>query len=128
MIWIPCLPNTGDRDPDSPTGMNRPSLTQSCRNLTIDDLDRSGEVRLREVPDPLGSITHDDFLLRPAPAALPGFYVDALAKLFSRLDGAGVSSGTRVADRVACLVPGGLGEDAPQLGFPCVGRLAGSLA
>jgi len=34
MIWIPCLPNTGDSDPNSPPGMNRPPLTQACRNLT----------------------------------------------------------------------------------------------
>jgi transposase-like protein len=34
MIWIPCLPNTGDSDPiasgDEPT-----PLTQACRNLTL---------------------------------------------------------------------------------------------
>jgi hypothetical protein len=80
-----------------------------------DDLDRSGKIWLRKIPNPLGSITHDDFLFRPAPAAIPGFQVDALAKFFSRLDGAGVSCGTRVADRVAFLVPGGLREVWTQI-------------
>jgi hypothetical protein len=39
MIWIPCLPNTGDSDPNSPPGMNRPPLTQACRNLTVQQLE-----------------------------------------------------------------------------------------
>ena len=56
--------------------------------IQIDDLNRAGKVLLGEIPDPFGPIAHDDLLFRAAPAALPGFQVDALAKLFGGLDGA----------------------------------------
>src|ERR1035441_2642656 len=56
----------------------------------IDDLHRTWKVLLGEVPDPFGSIPHDHLLRRTAPAALPGFHIDTLAKLFGSLDGAGI--------------------------------------
>src|SRR6266849_9846698 len=83
---------------------------------------------LSKIPDPFGPIAHDDLLSRAAPAALPGFQVDAFAKLFGGLDGAGVGGGIRIADGVALFVPGGLGEGTSQLGFPRMGRLSVRLA
>ncbi len=44
-----------------------------ARMVEIDDLDSAGKVLLGDVPDPFCSIAHDDFLLRSAPAPLPGF-------------------------------------------------------
>ncbi|MEJ7606154.1 MAG: hypothetical protein WKF37_07765 [Bryobacteraceae bacterium] len=68
-----------------------------------------------QIPDPFGSISHDDLLLRAAPAAIPGFEVKAFAKLFGGFDGAGVGSGRGVAQGVAIFIPSGLGEYASQL-------------
>ena len=92
--------------------------------IEIDDLHRAWKMWLGKIPDPFGPIAHDDLLFRAAPAALPGFQIEALAKLFGGLDGAGVGGGIRIADGVAFLVPGGLGEHTSQLGFPRMGRLA----
>ena len=69
-----------------------------ARVIQIDDLHRAGKMLLGQIPDPFGPIAHDDLLFRAAPAALPGFHVDALAKLFGGLDGAGVGGGIRIAD------------------------------
>ena len=66
--------------------------------IEIDDLHRAGKMLVGQIPDPLGSIAHDDFLFGAAPAALPGFHVEPLAKLFGGLDGAGVGSGIRIAN------------------------------
>jgi hypothetical protein len=44
-------------------------------------------MRVGVIPDPLGAIAHDDFLLRAAPAAIPGFQVNAFTKLLGGLDG-----------------------------------------
>lgn len=91
--------------------------------IEIDDLHRARKVLLGQVPDPLGSIAHDDSACRAAPATVPGFQIEALAKLFGRFDSSGVGSRIRVANRVAFLVPGGLGEHATQLDFAGMGRL-----
>src|SRR5436309_15274601 len=83
----------------------------------IDDLSRAREVLIGQIPDPFGSIAHHDLLFRPAPAALPRFQVDTLAKLLRRLDRADVGGRVGIADGVALLIPSRLGEDASQLGL-----------
>lgn len=84
----------------------------------------AGKLQIREVPDPFGPISDDDFLLRAAPAAIPGFQIDAFAELAGGFDRAGISGGVRIADGVAVPIPGGLSEDATQLDFTRVGGLA----
>ena len=99
-----------------------------ARVIEIDNLHRAGKMLVGKIPDPFGPVAHDDLLFRAAPAAVPGFQVDAFAELFGGFDGAGVGGGIRIADGVALLVPRGLGEHASQLDFPRVGRLAVGLA
>ena len=94
----------------------------------IDDLNGTGKVFPGEVPDPFGAVADDDFLLRAVPSAVPGFEVDAFAKLFGVLDGAGVSGGIGIAYGVALLVPCGLRENASEFDFLCVGALLSCLA
>jgi hypothetical protein len=92
--------------------------------VQIDDLNGAWKVGLTQIPDPFGSVAHDDFLLRPAPAAIPGLQVDALTELLGSLNGACVGGRIRIANRVTLLVSSGLSEHAPQLGFARVCRLA----
>ncbi len=92
--------------------------------IQIDDLNGARKMYVGVVPDPFGSITDDRFLRRPAPATVPGFQIDALAKLFGRLDGPRIGSRIRIANRVAFLILSSLGEDASQFDLARVGRLA----
>jgi hypothetical protein len=46
------------------------------------DLGRAWEALIGQIPNPFGSFAHHDLLFRPAPAALPSFQVDSLAKFF----------------------------------------------
>jgi hypothetical protein len=71
----------------------------------------------RQIPDPLGTIAHGDLLFGAAPAPLPGFQIDALAKRFGRPYGAGVGGRIGIANSVAFLVPRGLGKHTTQLNF-----------
>ena len=54
--------------------------------IEIDDLNRAGEVLIGNIPDPFGSIADDDLLFGAAPTALPGFQIEALAKLLRRFN------------------------------------------
>src|SRR6266853_1486075 len=45
--------------------------------IEIHDLDGPGEVLLCDVPNPVGPVAENDLGLRPAPATLPGLYIDA---------------------------------------------------
>ena len=76
--------------------------------VKIDNLHRTGKVLFGKIPDPFGPVTHDDLLFRAAPASLPSFQVESLAKLFGGLDCAGVSGRIRIANRAALGVPRGL--------------------
>ncbi len=80
----------------------------------LDDLHGARKMQMRQIPDPLGSVTHDDLLFGAAPATVPGFQIDALSELFGGLDGSGVGSRIRIANRIAFLVPGGLGNTQPS--------------
>jgi len=94
-----------------------------ARVIQIDDLQRARKMVCGQIPDPFGPIAQDDSLLCAAPAALPGFPVDAFPKLFGSLDGAGVGGGIRIAEGVAFWVSGGLGKHTSQLGVPRMSRL-----
>jgi len=48
--------------------------------IEVDNLDRTGEVFIGDIPDPFGSIANDDFLLRAAPTTPGGFQIDAFSK------------------------------------------------
>src|ERR1035438_3581417 len=91
--------------------------------IKIDNLNGPGEVLIGDIPDPFGSIADDDLLYGTAPAALPGFQIDALAELLGGLNSSDVGSRIGIADREALVIPGRLGEHASQLDFPRVGRL-----
>src|SRR5256885_877296 len=95
-----------------------------ARVIKIDDLHSAGKMQIRQIPDPFGSVTHDDFLCRVAPATIPGFQIDALSKLFGSFDSSCVSGRTRIANRIAFFIPGSLGEDATEFDFASVGWLA----
>src|SRR5207302_5027885 len=94
----------------------------------IDDLDRTGKIRLGKIPDPFGPIAHDDLFCSATPAPVPGLQIIALAELFGSFDGTRVGGGLRIADRVAFFVPPCLGEHASQLHLARMGWLAVSLA
>src|SRR5215831_5124129 len=90
--------------------------------IQIDDLKRAREMFLRQMPDPLGAVAHDDLLLRAAPTALPGFDIQMPPKLFSRFHRAGIGGGIRVTDRIAFRVPLGLSEHASLTLLRAYGR------
>ncbi len=69
-----------------------------ARLLQIDHLHRAGNMLFGPIPDPFGPVTHRDFLSCAAPALIPSFPVEALAKRFGRFNGAGVGGGIRIAD------------------------------
>jgi hypothetical protein len=77
-----------------------------------------------QVPNPFRPVAHHHPEEGAAPAPFPGFLIKALSELLGGFDGAGIGGGIGSADRVAILVPRGLGEDAPQLDFPGMRRLA----
>src|ERR1700692_3672965 len=78
--------------------------------IEIDDLHGAGEVLVGQIPYPFGSVTHDNFLCRAAPATVPGFQIDALSKLFGSFDGSCISSRIRISNGIAFFIPGSLGE------------------
>src|SRR3984957_18993405 len=90
--------------------------------IEIDDLHGAREVLVGQIPYPFGSVTHDNFLCRAAPATVPGFQIDALSKLFGSFDGSCISSRIRISNGIAFFIPGSLGEDAAQFDFAPVGR------
>ena len=53
----------------------------------IDDMKGAGKVSLGDIPDPIGAIAKNHLFVRSAPAALPGFGVEAPAKLLGLFDG-----------------------------------------
>src|SRR5260370_38786760 len=80
-------------------------------------------MQIGEVPDPFGSIGDDDFDLGSAPAAIPGFGIEAFAALLGGFARSGVVGRIRITNGKAFLVAGGLGEDPSQLDFPSMGGL-----
>ena len=78
----------------------------------IDDLDGTGKVLFGEIPDPSGTVAHHDLLFRATPAAVPGFQLEALAKLLGCFNGAGIGSGGGIAEGEAFLIPISLLTDA----------------
>src|SRR5258708_35886581 len=99
-----------------------------ARVIQIDNLHGTGKMLIGKIPDPFGPIPHDDLLFRAAPAALPGFHVNSLSKLFGGFDGAGVGGGIGIANGVTLLLPCGLCEDASQLDLSGMGWLTFRLA
>ena len=96
--------------------------------IQIDDLNRAGKMLLGQIPDPLGTVAEDDFLLGAAPAAIPGFQVQALGKRLGSLNGAGLGGGIGSANRIAFLVSHCLREHASELDLTRAGRLPFGLA
>jgi len=91
--------------------------------IQIDDLNRAWEVLIGYVPDPLGAVGDDHFLFGPAPPALPGFSVDATAKLVGRFHGSGVGGGSLIAGGPALFMGSGLRENGAQFDFARARRL-----
>jgi hypothetical protein len=81
-----------------------------------------------DVPDPLCSVAQDDLGEGAAPASVPGFQIQALAKLGGGFNGSGVGGGVRITNRIAFLIVCGLCENTPELGSPGVSGLPGYLA
>src|SRR5450756_152621 len=75
--------------------------------IEIDDLNGAREVLAGNIPDPIGAVAQDHFLLRSTPAAFPGFGVDARAEPFRGFDGSGIGGGVIIADGTALFVDGG---------------------
>src|ERR1035437_111573 len=61
--------------------------------IEIYDFDGAGELLRDDVPDPIGTVAHHHFLLRPAPATLMSFGVGAAGELAGNLDGPGGGGG-----------------------------------
>jgi hypothetical protein len=81
-----------------------------------------------QIPNPFRPVAHHHPEERAAPAPLPGFPIKASAELLGGFHRAGIGGGSGSADRVTLPIPRGLGEDAPQLDFPRMRRLALDLA
>src|ERR1700683_4553449 len=94
----------------------------------INDLNGAWKVFIGDIPDPFGTVAYNHFLCGKTPPAIPGFSVEPFAEIAGDLDGAGISSRIRVADRETFLIPSCLGEDASQFDFPGVSWLAFHLA
>jgi hypothetical protein len=93
------------------------------RVVKIDNVNRARKVQGGQIPNPFRPVAHHHPDERVAPTPFPGFLVKASAELLGGFDAAGVGGGIRSADRVALLIPRRLGEYAPQLDFPRMGRL-----
>ena len=96
--------------------------------IEIDNLNCARKMQFGKIPYPFSAVAQYDFLCRAAPAALTGFEVNSLAKLFRRLYSSGICGGVSIADGKALLVVRGLGEDTSQLDLPRMSRLALRLA
>ena len=96
--------------------------------IEVHDLEGPGKLLVGQIPDPVGAVANEYFLLGAAPAAFDGLPVDARAKLCYPLDGPGIGGRVGVADRLSLVVPPGLGEDAAQFGFASMRRLTLNLA
>src|SRR6266536_2081864 len=92
--------------------------------IEIHDLNRAGKVVIGQIPDPDGPVSEDDSGGGPFRPSAPSFGIDAEAKLFGGFNGSHVGCGVRVADGLAFLVHGGLGEDAAQLALAGAGALS----
>jgi len=92
--------------------------------IEIDDLDRTGEVLLSQVPDPFGTIADDDLGLCPIPTAFESLDIEALAEVLGRFDGTDVGSGIIIPDREAFVIARGLREHTPQFDLAGSGWLA----
>jgi len=44
--------------------------------IEIDNLHRARKVYIRQIPNPFGSVAHEDLLFRAAPAAVPDSSID----------------------------------------------------
>src|SRR5258708_4519761 len=95
-----------------------------ARMIEIDDLNRAREVPIGDIPDPLGSVTDHHFLLRPAPAAFPGFSVDAGAERLGGFNCADISGGGFVPRWPALRIGPGLSEGAAQFDLARARRLS----
>jgi len=56
----------------------------------INDLDSTRKMHIGKIPNPWGSVGHDDFLDGSTPTAILGFGIEAFAEFLRRLDGSGV--------------------------------------
>ena len=83
--------------------------------VEIDDVNGSGKMLVREVPNPFGSIGDNDFLNGAAPAAIPGFQINSFAELGGRFDGSGVGCGVRIPDGIPVFVMGVCVTTQPSL-------------
>ena len=92
--------------------------------IQIDDLKGAGKMEIGKVPDPCGAVAHHHLLFGATPAAIPGFEVNALAKLAGRLHRAGIGGGVRIAEGIAFLIPSRLGKHAAQFDLARVGGLS----
>ncbi len=92
--------------------------------LEIDDLHGTGKMLIGQVPNPFGSVTDDHFLYGTAPAAVPGFQIDALAEILGGRNGSGVSGRIQVSNGITFLVPSRLRKHAAQFDLASVGGLA----
>jgi hypothetical protein len=96
--------------------------------IQIDDLNRTRKMLVGEIPDPFGAVANGYLFLRAAPAPVPGFQIDSFAKLFGCFHGAGIGGRIGIADGITFCVPLRLREDASQLDFSRMRRLAVILA
>src|SRR5260370_8870111 len=92
--------------------------------IEIDDVSRAREVLIGDIPDPLGSVTDHHLLIRPAPAAFPGFGIDAGAERLGGFDCADISRGGLVSHPPAFLIRRGFSEDASHVSLAGARRLS----
>src|SRR5204863_3372136 len=96
--------------------------------IEIHNLDGAEELLLADVPDPVGAVAHNHFDVRPTPAALMRFGVDAAGKFGGRFDGPRVGSGLCIAHGLPLVIGSGLREDATEFSFAGVGASVCSFA
>src|ERR1017187_5931962 len=91
--------------------------------IQINDVNRTGEVLVGQIPNPDGPISQDPFDRGPLPTSAPSLRIDAEAELFAGFHGAHVGGGVGVADRPAFLDHGGLRDHAAELALAGAGAL-----
>jgi hypothetical protein len=90
----------------------------------IEDLNGTGKRRIGMVPDACGSVSEDDLLLCPIPAAVPCLPIDAAAERAGGFASARIGGGTGIGNRIAFLIPRGWREEAAQLHCAGMRRLS----
>ena len=96
--------------------------------IEVEDLNGGGEVEAGVFPDPGGSVAKEDDDPGESESAPDGFGTQLFSAGTAVSHGADVAGGVGIAQGLAVLVGGGLGEDAAEFGLAGAGSAIGLFA